>query len=243
MEREIFVKPNVDELLFEAAERIIAVAETAIGDKGIFSIALSGGHTPEGLYKLLASKLLLPRIDWKRVHVYFGDERCVPPDSDQSNFRMADQAMLSKLPIPGEQIHRMRGEIDPQEAAKEYGELLKANFGDGGLDMVLLGMGEDGHTASLFPGSSAVSEMKHRCVATFVAKLNAWRITLSAPFINRAANVMILAAGKEKAAKLHEVLEGPSDPEKLPIQLIQPTTGTLIWLLDAAAAGMFDDAE
>ena len=199
----------LEELLLQAAERIIDAAERAVREKDSFSLALSGGHTPQGLYELLASKPYRPRIDWTKLDLFFGDERCVPPDSDQSNFRMANDAMISKVPIPAARVHRMRGEIDPQAAAKEYGELLKAKFGDGGLDMILLGMGDDGHTASLFPHTAALGETKHRCVANHVEKLNTWRITMTAPFINRAAAVMIIAAGKDKAARLHEVLEGP----------------------------------
>jgi 6-phosphogluconolactonase len=154
---------------------------------------------------------------------------------------MANDALLSKVPLAKEHIHRMRGEIEPEAAAKEYGELLKEKFGDGGLDLVLLGMGDDGHTASLFPGTAALHEMKHRCVANHVEKLNTWRITMTAPFINRAAAVLILLAGKDKAARLHEVLEGPRDPDRLPIQMIQPEMGTLTWLLDAGAAGMHEE--
>ena len=241
MEREIKVSPDTDDLLFQAAERITAAAEKAIADKGDFSIALSGGHTPEGLYKLLTREPYRLLIDWSKVSIYFGDERCVPPDSDQSNFRMANESLLSKAPIPADHIYRMRGEIDPQQAAKDYGELLKAQFGDKGLDMILLGMGDDGHTASLFPHTAALQEPKHRCVANWVEKFNTWRITMTAPFINRADTVMIMVAGKDKAARVKEVMEGPSDPDRLPIQMIQPESGKLNWLLDAGAAGMFEE--
>jgi len=156
---------------------------------------------------------------------------------------MANEALLSHVPIPPEQIHRMRSEIDPQEAAKEYGQLLKAHFGDDGLDLILLGMGDDGHTASLFPHTAALAEQHHRCVANHVEKLDAWRITMTAPFINKAAEVMILVAGADKEARLHEVLEGPQKPEDFPIQMIQPESGRLIWLLDSAAAGMWEEDE
>ncbi|HWE00947.1 MAG TPA: 6-phosphogluconolactonase [Tepidisphaeraceae bacterium] len=241
MEREIDVSANMDDLLYQAAQRITAAAERAVRERGEFSFVLSGGHTPQGLYMLLAREPYRLLVDWKKVSVYFGDERCVAPDSDQSNFRMANESLLSKAPIPPERIFRMRGEIDPQEAAKEYGELLKSRFGEKGPDMILLGMGDDGHTASLFPGAEALRERKHRCVATHVEKLNAWRITMTAPFINRAAAVMIMVAGRGKASRVKEVLEGPSDPERLPIQMIQPESGTLTWLLDAGAAGMFEE--
>ena len=241
MERKITVAPDFDSLIQQAADLIIEAAEIALGKKETFTLALSGGHTPEGLYELLSSKPYQPRIDWKRVEIFFGDERCVPPESEQSNFHMATRTLLSKAPIPETHVHRMRGEIDPQQAAKEYGELLKEKFGDGGLDMILLGMGDDGHTASLFPNSAALEEKKHRCVANHVNNANPWRITLTAPFINRAQAVLILVSGKDKAARLHEVLEGPQDHARLPIQMIQPVTGTLTWLIDVPAAGM--DAE
>lgn len=238
MKRQIKVEPTVSDLIHEAARRIVDAATHAVADRGKFTLALSGGKTPEGLYQLLAADFYRSQIDWNRVHVFFGDERCVPPDSKESNFRMAHAALLSKVPIPAEQIHRMRGEIEPNQAATEYGELLKTQFGDGGLDLILLGMGDDGHTASLFPQSPALAERKHRCVANPVARLNAWRITLTAPFINKAQAVMVLIAGADKSARLQEVLEGPRDPTRLPIQLIEPEHGTMTWLLDAGAAGM-----
>jgi 6-phosphogluconolactonase len=178
-------------------------------------------------------------FDWNNVHIYFGDERCVPPDHADSNFRMANETLLSKVPISPQNVHRMRGECKPNEAAKEYGQMLKDQFGDAGLDLILLGMGDDGHTASLFPHTAALKETKHRCVAHFVEHSTtgaSWRITLTAPFINRASEVLILVAGGSKAARLNEVLHGPKDPERLPIQLIQPA-GQLLWIIDDAAAG------
>jgi 6-phosphogluconolactonase len=153
---------------------------------------------------------------------------------------MAREALLEKVSIPAQNIHRMRGEIDPQQAAKEYGQLLKDHQGDGGLDLVLLGMGDDGHTASLFPHTDALREQKHRCVANYVEKLKTWRLTLTAPFINRASQVIVLVAGVAKADRVTEVLELADDPDRLPIQMIdpRPNGGTLLWMLDAAAAGM-----
>jgi 6-phosphogluconolactonase len=151
---------------------------------------------------------------------------------------MAREALLSKVPIPGDNIYRIRGEIDPNEAAIEYGKLLKEHFHDGGPDVILLGMGDDGHTASLFPGTAALKETKHRCVANYVEKFNAWRVTTTAPFINRGGHVMVLVCGASKTARIQEVLEGPPEPDRLPIQLIQPASGQMTWLLDPAAAGM-----
>ncbi|HEY8748804.1 MAG TPA: 6-phosphogluconolactonase [Tepidisphaeraceae bacterium] len=236
---EIKVVADHAALVEEAADQIATAARIALADHQWFSIALSGGSTPEPVYSRLTEEPYNTAIDWSRVRIYFGDERCVPPDSPQSNYRMANEAMLSKLPISAENIFRMRGEIDPNQAAMEYGRLLKEHFGDtGGVDLNLLGMGDDGHTASLFPNSEALKETRHRCVAHLVTKLNAWRITMTAPFINRSDAVIFLVSGADKAARVREVREGPHDPQRLPSQLIHPVNGRLLWLLDSAAAGI-----
>lgn len=235
---EIKVLADPALLAAEAAERFISLAREAIGQRGRFSVALSGGHTPEKMFQLLAQESYRWRVPWEKVEIFFSDERCVPPDSLESNYHMAEEALLRNVPIPGDNVYRMRGEIDPNQAAIEYGQLLKEKFGDGGLDLIFLGMGPDGHTASLFPGTEALREAKHRCVANYVPKLSAWRITMTAPFINRAGTVMFLVTGADKAQRLKEVLEGPTDPERLPSQLIRPDPGKLVWLLDAEAAGM-----
>jgi 6-phosphogluconolactonase len=195
------------------------------------------------LYELLAEEPYRSAIDWARVHVYFGDERVVPPDHKDSNYRTARDALLSKVPIPGDNIYRMKGEIDPQQAAKDYGLMLKETFGDGGMDLTLLGMGADGHTLSLFPGTPAVKEREHRVVANYAENSTtgkSWRITMTAPFANRSRRVLFLVTGADKAKTVSEVLEGPPDPGRLPAQLITPAEGELIWLLDAAAAGMHE---
>jgi 6-phosphogluconolactonase len=242
MNGQIKVVPNPAAVAQEAAERVIVAAGAAIGERGLFSMALAGGHTPEALYQLLAHDSYRSRIDWTKVELFFGDERCVPPDSPESNYNMARRTLISQVPIPGDNVYRMRGEVDPNEAAKEYGQRLKEKFGDeGGIDLVLLGMGDDGHTASLFPGTEALRESKHRCVANFVPKLDAWRITLTAPFLNRSGQVLALVAGAGKAQRVREVLEGPDEPERLPIQIIRPTHGQMVWIIDAAAAGMNDE--
>jgi 6-phosphogluconolactonase len=235
---EIKVVPDAAALAAEGAERFVKAAGEAIAERGRFAVVLSGGHTPEAMFRLLAQEPYRSRVEWEKVQVFFGDERCVPPESDQSNYRMARETLLSHVPIPGDNAYRIRGEIDPNEAAIEYGRMLKEKFGEGGLDMILLGMGPDGHTASLFPGTEALNETKHRVVANFVPILNAWRVTMTAPFINRARRVMFLVAGADKSARVVEVLEGPRDPERLPSQLIQPAEGELTWVLDAQAAGM-----
>jgi 6-phosphogluconolactonase len=235
---EIKVVRDLDGIAHEAADRIVEQSTTMIRLQGKFSLALSGGSTPKALYSLLSGDDYRGKVDWANVHLYFGDERCVPPDSVDSNYRMAKETLLDRAPIPPANIHRIRGEIDPQAAAKEYGDLLKQDFGDGGLDLTLLGMGDDGHTASLFPYSEALKETKHRCVANWVEKLKTWRVTMSFPLLNRSAAVMILVAGASKAPRVHEILEGPRDPDRLPIQRIAPESGKLTWILDAGAASM-----
>ena len=218
---------------------IVAGAREAAAAGRNFSLVLSGGSTPKLLYQLLAAEPYRSRVDWTRMEIYFGDERVVPVDHADSNFKMANEALISRVPLKPENVHRMRGEIDPNQAAIEYGQMLKARFGEGGPDITLLGMGDDGHTASLFPHTSALDETQHRCVAHFVEKSTtgkSWRITLTAPFINRSATVLLLVTGASKAARLAEILHGPRDPKRLPIQLIDPASGQLIWMLDEAAA-------
>ncbi len=240
--REIKVVPDAKAVAVEAAARVTAAAEQAVAERGRFSIALSGGSTPKALYALLADEPYRKRIDWSKVHILFGDERAVPPDHKDSNYKMADEALLSKVPIPKGQIYRMKGELGEKadQAAKEYGLMLKAEFPDG-LDVVLLGMGGDGHTASIFPGTVAVKEKDHRAIGYFAENSStgkSWRITLTAPFINQAREILVLLAGADKAKRIAEVLEGPEEPEWLPIQLIKPTTGKAVWIMDVAAAGM-----
>jgi 6-phosphogluconolactonase len=237
---EISIVADPAALAAEAAKRIAIACRESIAACGDFTIALSGGNTPRAVFELLSEEPWQSQIDWSKWEVFFGDERCVPPEHADSNYRMASESLLCSVPIAGEKIHRMRGELAPAEAAKEYGQMLKQRFGDGGLDLVMLGMGDDGHTASLFPGTAALAETHHRCVANYVEKLKAWRITMSAPFINRSARVMILAAGAGKSARLHEVLKGPRDPQRLPIQMIAPA-GRLWWILDRAAAAEIGD--
>ncbi len=240
---QIKVLPDANAIAIEAAERIIAASKNAIELFDEFSLVLSGGSTPKMLYELLASDEYRERIEWAKLRIFFGDERCVPPDHPDSNYRMARIALLSEVPIPGDNIYRMRGEIDPEAAAIEYGKMLKEKFADAGPDLVLLGMGDDGHTASLFPQTTALKETSHRCVSNYVDKLGTWRITLTAPFINRADEVLVLVSGAAKASKLTEVLEGPREPERLPIQLIEPASGKMTWLIDIAAAGMSTDGD
>lgn len=235
----IRVFPSADALADAAAELLIETALASIEREGTFTLGLSGGSTPRLLYQKLAGEALAARIPWAKVELFFGDERCVPPGHRDSNYHMVEETLLEALPIAESQVHHMRGEIDPEQAAREYDELLRKRFGEaGGLDLLLLGMGDDGHTASLFPGTEALKELQRLCVANSVPQLNTWRLTMTAPFLNRARVAAVLVAGPSKAQRLQEVLEGPRDPQRLPIQLIELEQGQMHWLIDAAAAGM-----
>ena len=207
-----------------------------------FSVALAGGSTPRRLYQLLADTPYREQVDWTQVEVFFGDERAVPPDHVDSNFRMAQEALLAPLDLPERQIHRMAGERDDLDAAAaEYAsEIDNVIRGTPPVfDLVLLGLGRDGHTASLFPGTAALSERRRWVVSNFVPQLNARRLTLTAPLLNHASRLLVLVAGADKRDALAAVLEGPCDPERFPCQLVRPNHGELLWLVDrAAAAGL-----
>ncbi|MEQ8674304.1 MAG: 6-phosphogluconolactonase [Aggregatilineales bacterium] len=229
-----------DALALAGADFFVQTAVIAIASRGKFTVALSGGSTPRNLHQLLTREPFLSQVDWSKVYVYWGDERTVPPDAAESNYKMARETLLEHVPIPEVQVHRMRGEIDPEAAATEYGRLIKAHFDppDTRFDLIFLGMGDDGHTASLFPHTAALNEVEHRCVANFVPKLDTWRITLTAPVINSAANVVFLVGGASKAEALKAVIEDEYQPETYPSQLIAPEDGQLIWMVDEAAAAL-----
>jgi 6-phosphogluconolactonase len=231
-----------EEAAHAAADLFLNIALGSISAAGRFSVALAGGSTPRRAYQLLASDEYRSRLDWSKVHIFFGDERTVPPTHADSNYRMAEEAMVSLLPIPAPNVHRLAGEGDAVANASLYEDELRTFF-DGApwprLDLVLLGMGDDGHTASLFPGTAALGEKEAWVTANWVEKLNTFRLTLTAPAINHAANVVFVVTGAGKADRLPEVLRGAPDPLRLPAQLIRPEAGSLIWLLDkAAAAGL-----
>ena len=238
--------PTADAVVAEAARRFTAAAAAAVRETGRFVTALAGGSTPRRLYELLSTAEYADRIDWARTHVFFGDERCVPPDHPESNYRMARVALLDRVPIPAGNVHRMHGEDEPAQAARAYERDLRAVFAtpdgpptvrsDGRFHLVLLGMGSNGHTASLFPGQAAVRARERWVVAEHVAELDAWRITLTPPILNAANEVLFLVLGGDKAAMLKRVLEGPVRPDELPAQVIAPSDGALTWLVDAAAA-------
>lgn len=238
-----------NELAVAAAECFVECAETAIHERGRFTVALSGGSTPQATYRLLASDSYARRVTWQRVHVFWGDERCVPPDDSDSNYGVATSELLSHVPIPSSNTHRIRGEIDPRVAASEYEQEIRGFFGiaeqrllhDSLFDLVFLGMGNDGHTASLFPGSDVVrnafeGELTRWVVATYVEHLEMWRVTLTTIPINASRNVVFLVGGSGKANTLRLALAPQSARDPLPVDLIRPTDGRLVWFVDVAAA-------
>ena len=237
--RDIRIFETAEEVARAAADYFAEIAEKSISAEGRFSVALAGGSTPRRTYQLLASEEYRNRVPWSQVHIFFGDERSVPATHPDSNYRMAEEAMISLLPIPALNVHRMVGDGDAVANASLYEGELQAFF-DGAawprFNLVLLGMGDDGHTASLFPGTEALNEARAWVVANWVEKLKTYRITLTAPAINHAANIAFLVAGAGKAERLPEVLRGARNPRQLPSQLIQPLAGSLVWLVDKAAA-------
>lgn len=238
--RNIEVLPTAVDLFHSAAAEFIDAGRSAIGAQGRFTVALSGGSTPKALYSLLASNYA--DFAWNRVFLFFGDERHVAPSDPESNFRMVQESLLSKIKIPAENVFRVKAENpDAAAAASDYEGQIRRFFelkggGFPRFDLILLGMGPDGHTASLFPDSEAMNEQSRLVVANWVAKFNTHRITFTFPVLNRAAEVMFMASGADKAEMVHQVLEAKNVPP-LPSQRVQPTDGKLLWILDEAAAG------
>jgi 6-phosphogluconolactonase len=237
--RRVLIFDDAEAVARAAAARIAEIAVESVEARGRFSVALSGGTTPRRIYELLAGEAFRTRIDWSKAHVFFGDERCVPPDDEESNYRMANETLLSLVNVAREHVHRMIGEGDAVANARLYEDELRAYFGDTAApayDLITLGMGDDGHTASLFPHSPALDARGAWVVANRVEKLGAYRLTLTANVINHAAHVMFVVTGAGKAERLREVIEGERDPHRLPAQLINPSDGSLEWFIDRAAA-------
>jgi len=245
VEREIRILADGAAIAKRAAQEFVQAAAPAVREKGSFNVALAGGSTPKALYSLLVNDpTLRSQVPWDKMHLFFGDERHVPPDHPDSNFRMATEAMIAKSPMKPEQVTRIKGEYpDADRAALEYEKALREYFklknGEyPRFDLVLVGMGNEGHTLSLFPGTKALHADGRIAVRNWVGKLYADRITLTAPAASNAARVIFMATGADKAPALKAVLEGPFEPEQLPAQLLQPKNGKLLWLVDTAAGSM-----
>jgi 6-phosphogluconolactonase len=236
----VHVYGSPEELSAAAARKFAARAAEAIEERGRFAVVLAGGSTPKAMYGVLARDYA-DRIDWSRVHVFFGDERTVPPDHEDSNYKMASEVLLDHVPVGS--VNRIRGELPPDEAPKAYEEELRTFFRTEDVprfDLILLGVGRDGHTASLFPETSALEVHDRWVVANPVLKLDTIRITLTVPVINAARAVVFLVAGEDKAEAVKEILEGDADPRAYPAKLIQPPGGPQ-WLVDQSAASLLSE--
>ena len=237
------VLPTPAATALAAAQLFTDAAVRAVEARGLARIAISGGTTPKAMFGMLAdpAQPFLKRVPWDKLDLYWVDERCVPPDNAESNYRMTNEVLLSKVPLAAERVHRMEGELAPEVAAARYESAIRNSFRLEGaetptFDLVLLGMGDDGHTASLFPHTEALNEMSHIVVPNHVPQKDTWRITLTWPVINQGREVAFLIEGQGKAQVLHDVFLGKYQPETFPSQIIRPASGKLLLLLDSAAA-------
>ena len=238
-------KVSAPEHLFPiAAQKFTDMTKEAIARSGRMMVALAGGSTPKALYKLLTNEPYRSSVEWEKVHIFWGDERHVPPDHQDSNYRMARESLLSKVPVVSGQVYRIEGETaNAGDAAQAYEEVLRKVFGLSEkevprFDLILLGMGPDGHTASLFPGTDAVHESSRWVVAPWVEKIQTHRVTMTSVVLNHARHVLFLVSGEDKASALEAVLEGPSLPDEYPSQVIAPESGEVTWLIDEGAASL-----
>jgi 6-phosphogluconolactonase len=241
---EVRIFDGASELMRATAEEIALAAHQAVGRRGRFTWAVAGGLTTRSVYELLASDFYRERMPWSAIHLFWGDERHVPPDHPDSNFRMAREAMLDRVPVPAENVHRIPAEEpDAQRAAAEYESALRSFFALAPgewprFDLILLGLGKDGHTASLFPGGDAVRERERLVVAPWVEAQKTFRNTLTPPVVNHARRAMFLVSGEEKAEALRAVLEGARERERYPAQIVE---GSRLWMVDRAAAHRLDN--
>ena len=235
MKAEQKIMSDGQSLIEAATEQFVASARSAIAKRGVFHVALAGGSTPKGLYQKLATSPYVEQIDWSRVHLFFGDERCVLPTHEDSNFKMAREAMIDHLPIPQENVHRMPTEegVAP-EVAIRYSRTLADTLDGAPLDLVLLGLGPDGHIASLFPGTDALDETEKMVTSLYVEKFDSWRATMTYPTINAARQVIVFIGGAAKAAIVKEITTDAV--QGLPVQRLAPQ-GEYYWFMDKAAAG------
>jgi len=234
---------NTEELLTALANFFVAASRQAIADYGTFSVALSGGSSPKKLYEKLASAAYRDQLDWSNIYFFFGDERYVPSDDPDSNALMAQKALFDPLAIPETQIFRVNTSLSPQEAAADYARSIKQHFNSEQVqfDLVLLGLGDDAHTASLFPGTPVLHEQAATVTSVFLKDKDVYRITLTAPLINQARDIAFLVYGDSKAAAVQQVLEAEKNIETYPAQLIQPASGNVHWFIDVSAAALLRD--
>ena len=234
---------SIESLGRAAAEMFVQHAIRAIAHNGKFSVALSGGNTPRYMYGNLVKPEFKDRVPWEKVYIFWGDERCVSLDSDDNNAHNAFEQFLNKVPIVPSHIHRIKSDKAPREAARNYESMLRKHFGNRApeFDLVFLGLGENGHTASLFPGTPVLKDKEHLAAAVYVEKLRMYRVTLTPVIINQAQHIVFLVTGHNKASAAHEVIEGTYAPEQLPAQLIKPASGELYWLLDKDAASLLKE--
>lgn len=239
-EVSLAVYPDLEALSRAAAELFVEQTLQAVENCGRVSVALAGGSTPRRTYELLSEPPARNQVPWDRVHVFWGDERCVPADDPRSNSRMARRALLDHVPIPPGQIHPISCDQEPREAAERYEGVVRAYFAErpARFDLVFLGLGANGHTASLFPGTPVLGERRRWAAEVYVAEQDLFRVTLTVPLLNQAVLVAFLVSGAAKAAVLREVLNGPEDSQRLPAQLIRPTNGSVRWLVDRAAGSL-----
>ena len=237
----VIIYPDADMLSHEAAQYIVRLAQESIVSHGRFTCALSGGSTPRKLYGLLGSEPYRSQIDWALVELFWSDERCVPPDDAESNYHMAQQVLISKIPIPADQVHRMPADQpDGNVASLAYTRDMQSTFGTDGVpsfDLIQLGMGPEGHTASLFPHQPSLHEQQRLVMPVVVPKPPPPRLTFTPRILNAAKQVLFLVTGAEKADAVHAVLEGGYQPDEYPAQIVQPVKGEVTWMLDKEAAG------
>ena len=237
---QIAIYPDSDTLSRDAAQYIVRLANEAVVSHGRFTIALSGGTTPRKLYGMLGDEPYRSQIDWALVDIFWSDERCVPPDSEDSNYLLAQQVLLNKIPIPAAHIHRMPADAPDRDAASQaYTDEMRRVFATNGIpsfDLIQLGMGPEGHTASLFPHQASLHEQQRLVMPVSVPKPPPPRLTFTPPILNAAHNVLFLVTGSDKADAVQAVLEGAYNPDEYPAQIVRPTHGEVVWMLDTKAA-------
>jgi 6-phosphogluconolactonase len=233
----VLIRENEDLASQSAADLFVCAAIRSVRDRGVFQAAISGGKSPRGMYQRLAESQWSLHVPWEHTHIFFTDERCVPPDHEDSNYKLAEDLLLSRVPIPPENVHRFPAELPPEEAADRYENEIRSQLGhEPHFDLIVLGMGTDTHTASLFPNSPALEETRRLAVANWVEKLSTNRLTLTIPVLNAAREALILAFGESKAEPVRTAIQGDTDVHAHPVQAIRPANSRLIWILDHASA-------